>query len=164
MYTDLTSLWQGWTKNLYSLIECRLFNLVAVLTLINSAALLPFVQGAAVAWLWVTEPGYPLLEQSTLMVAAELIVIFLWYHLTLTHLRGVNWRHYFLLPLGSLAVTLLYLHSTYLVFSGTAVNWKGRRYKVNTTRTISAGGQVLPLPLENAVASETSIDSGRLRG
>jgi hypothetical protein len=59
-----------------------------------------------------------------------------WWLLTQAHRAGVGWKGYFTLPLGGLAVSALYIHAAYIVLSGSQVNWKGRHYRVNTSKTI----------------------------
>lgn len=136
MYTSLRTLWLGWTKNIYSLIEAKPINLILVLLLINCAALLPFVQFLIVATLIAsgnTSGEFPFL---TTLVALQFAVLLVWYKRTCYHFEGVGLRHFVLAPFGSLCVTVLYLHSAYLVLGGRQVNWKGRRYTVNSSRTI----------------------------
>lgn len=135
MYTDLESLWQGWTKNLYALIECNPLYLITVIVLLNSAIVGPVLSAAFVATKFLQG------ETSGLgILAAELVcqfvLLFTWYKRCSEHYLGVDWRHFCMLPIGSLAVTALYLHSAYLVHSGHKVSWKGRRYTVNTTKSI----------------------------
>lgn len=142
MYVDGETLWQGWTKNLYSLIECRLENLVIVLALINCATVLPFAGLLTVLWLMASGQTEAPFAPLAAVVCLQLAVLFLWYRLTTTHYAGVGLRHFFLLPLGGLTVTALYFHAAYLVLSGTAVSWKGRKYKVGVSRTIE--GDVTP--------------------
>ena len=43
MYTDFESLWQGWTKNVYSLIDSKIFNLVFLVIMLNTILLLPYL-------------------------------------------------------------------------------------------------------------------------
>lgn len=138
MYTDLETLWQGWTKNLYSLIECRVLFLVLVILLLNTAILVPFASALSVAYRFsLGHPGscsYLFLG----LVVCQLALLLAWYRRTSQHYLGVDLRHFFLLPLGSLTVTVLYLHAAYLVLSGKKVNWKGRSYTVNTSKSIEA--------------------------
>ncbi|HEY9711959.1 MAG TPA: hypothetical protein V6C72_00740, partial [Chroococcales cyanobacterium] len=136
MYTNLESMWLGWTKNLYSLIDSKVINLVMILFLINSSVLLPWIQLLIVGGMWATGNWSPYLNLLTELVLIQLIVHVFWYARNSEHLVGVDWRHFFLFPFGSIAVTVLYVHAAYLVLSGSQVNWKGRRYTVNTHKTI----------------------------
>jgi chlorobactene glucosyltransferase len=136
MYTDRESLWQGWTKNLYSLIDSRIGNLLLILILINCTVVFPYLQVMTVARLFLS--GEPLTSLANLLVLilAEFAILALWFSKTSDHMSGISWKNFFLLPLGGLAVTVLYFHAAYLVLSGSQVNWKGRKYRVNTSKTI----------------------------
>jgi chlorobactene glucosyltransferase len=136
MYTDLESMWQGWTKNLYSLIESRIGNLFLVLFLINSTILYPFVQVPVLIQLFVGGESPATLQILAIPVLLQLLVVYLWYRKTSEHHAGIGPKQFFLLPFGALAVSVLYLHASFLVLSGGQVNWKGRRYTVNTFKTI----------------------------
>jgi chlorobactene glucosyltransferase len=155
MYTDLESMWQGWTKNLYSLIESRVGNLFAVLLVINGTILYPFVQAIALAQLYLAGESPATLELLAIPVVLQLLIAFLWYRLTSEHHAGIDAKHFFLFPLGALAVSILYVHAAYLVLTGSQVNWKGRRYTVNTSRTIQAPhSEGLESGLDVALAKE----------
>jgi hypothetical protein len=82
--------------------------------------------------------GEPLTSLANLLVLilAEFAILALWFSKTSDHMSGISWKNFFLLPLGGLAVTVLYFHAAYLVLSGSQVNWKGRKYRVNTSKTI----------------------------
>ena len=146
MYTDLQSLWHGWTKNLYSLIECRPVNLVLVLGLINACTLMPFIQLFVLTGMYWSGVDSVFLLRCATLLALEFMTLIAWYKKITQHFDGVSFRHFFLLPLGSLGVTLLYLHSAYLVINGSSVNWKGRHYTVNTSKTIKSGLTNTPSP------------------
>jgi chlorobactene glucosyltransferase len=151
MYTDLESLWQGWTKNLFALIECQLIYLVLVISLINMAVVGPFVQvGLIAASLMSGEPS-PQMPLLIGLTVAEFGMLYAWYKRTSEHYLGVGPIHFFLLPLGSLTVSVLYLHSAYLYLTGTKVSWKGRQYTVNTSKSIDN---------ELAHGSNANVDSG----
>lgn len=155
MYTDLESLWQGWTKNLFALIECQMIYLVLVISLINMAVIGPFFQVGWILWMLSTGDVTPQLGWMTLLTAAELGLVYAWYRRTSEHYLGVGLPQFLLLPLGSLTVSLLYIHSAYLVLSGTKVSWKGRKYTVNITKSIEADDQ--KSLVSNSVAHETLV-------
>lgn len=138
MYTDLQSLWFGWTKNLYSFLDSKLSNLALILFLINTAVVLPWLYTIYLAARFVM--GGMEVDEELLRLASlnfvQLGVMALWMRRTASHHDGVKWYHFFLLPFGCLCVSALYINSAYLVHSGGQVNWKGRRYVVNTRRTI----------------------------
>jgi chlorobactene glucosyltransferase len=136
MYTDLVSLWQGWTKNLYSLIDSSVIFLFVILFLINMSIIVPYLELSIVAAMWLAGEASPGLSILTELTVAQFLMLILWYRLNLQHRSGVNWTSFFMLPGGAIAITVLYLHAAYLVLSGGQVNWKGRRYRVNTSKTI----------------------------
>jgi hypothetical protein len=136
MYTDLESMWQGWTKNLYSLIDSKVGNLLFILVLLNFVLIAPFVQCLIVLNLWCQGDISPYVLNCTYLAVAQIAIQILWYIRTADHRTGVAWYNFFLLPLGGLAVTCLYIHAAYLVLSGSKVSWKGRQYTVNTSKTI----------------------------
>lgn len=143
MYTDFESLWQGWTKNLYSLIDSRVGNLLFILFMINGVILMPYLELAFVVAGWMEGEVTVNLIRLTSLIAIQYIILAFWYQKTRGHHAGLKWVHFFWLPFGAMAVTALYLHSAYLVLFGATVNWKGRRYVVNTHKTIQADGAVL---------------------
>lgn len=155
MYTNLETLWQGWTKNLFALIECQMVYLVLVIALINLAVVGPFVQVGMVAYMLATGDASPQLPWMTGLTLVELGMLFAWYKRTAEHYTGVNALHFLLLPLGSLTVSVLYLHSAYLVLSKHKVSWKGRKYMVNVNKAVEEEG-ASPAPVieaENALVA-----------
>lgn len=149
MYTDLETMWLGWTKNLYSLIDSRVIHLVLILLLLNFTALAPFVETLIVGSMWLDAGAMtPQLQSLTIIVALQMVVLMAWFRRTSDHHAGINWMHFLLVPFGSIGVSVLYLHAAYLVLSGTQVNWKGRRYTVNTSKTIQP---VVNAPLDPAL-------------
>ncbi len=136
MYQDLESLWFGWTKNAYALIECNLLYLAMILLLINGAVISPFVHlGILVAGIIGGHPPH-IFQYIAPLVAVEFIGLAAWYGRTKQFYVGVNWNHFLLLPLGCVMVTAIYLRSAYLVLSGNNVSWKGRQYRVNSHKTV----------------------------
>lgn len=136
MYTDLTSLWHGWTKNLYSFLDSKPFNLIVVLLAINAAVVQPWFWLGYVCYQWSTGEISELLVRMTALVMVLFSLLALWQLRTNSHHEGMRWYHFFLSPVGCLCVSALYLHAAYLVHSGGRVNWKGRHYVVNTRQTI----------------------------
>ncbi len=159
MYTDLESMWQGWTKNLYSLIDSHVFNLFAIILLLNFVLVAPFLELIAVANMWVQAEISPLLPPITILVIAQLFILVLWFRRTADHRAGTKWWHFFWLPFGCLSVSVLQLHAAYLVLSGSKVNWKGRQYTVNTSKTIQPNSKKkLDAALDSASLSTDGTD------
>jgi chlorobactene glucosyltransferase len=161
MYTDLESMWQGLTNNLYSLIDSSVIHLVLIIMMINMTVLVPWIQLAAVVSRWMSGDYSPTLTILTELVSLQLITLGVWWRLGQEHRTGTNWLGYFTLPFGGIAVTVLYIHAAYLVLSGTQVNWKGRKYRVNTHKTIessSVGSQSQRKHLEKTAAFGSDSD------
>jgi chlorobactene glucosyltransferase len=157
MYTDLKSLWHGWTKNLYALIDCNLVNLFLVILLTNSCLLAPILCLAEVVEQLALGGHSPLLYTEGLLSLVQMVALALWFKRTSTHYIGAGLAQFLLLPLGSMVATLLYLDSAYLVLSGHKVNWKGRQYVVNRGKTIENGkGEVSPYHLPEAAEAPIS--------
>lgn len=138
MYTDLESMWQGWTKNLYSLIDSRVFNLLAILFVVYCVLLYPLVELGILAKMFLDGDRFASMQSLVAMLVLQFIMLVARFRKTSDHHAGITWRYFFLLPFGAFAVTALYLHAAYLVLTGSQVNWKGRRYTVNTSKTIQA--------------------------
>ncbi len=136
MYTDLISLWQGWTKNLYSLIDSNVIFMLGIVAVINIAVVGPYLELGTVSAMWLSGENSTGLVILSQLVALQFLMLVFWYGLTQEHRSGVNWLNFFTLPLGSVVTSGLYFHAAYLVLSGTQVNWKGRRYRVNASKTI----------------------------
>jgi chlorobactene glucosyltransferase len=153
MYTDLESMWQGWTKNLYSLIDSRVFNLVMILAVINWVIYYPWVEVGILGRMLISGESFASMQSLVLMVLLQFILLAAWFGKATDHHQGISWRHFFLLPLGGIVVTALYLHAAYLVLTGSQVNWKGRRYTVNTSKTIQP---VASQTLDVAIGQEGS--------
>jgi len=136
MYTDLESLWMGWTKNLYSFIESKVSNLVMMIVLMNSVVVLPWLYLAYTVSRLVRGDIDQMLITLTFLSLVQIVVLALWQKRTSCHHAGLKWYHFFLTPFGCMTVSMLYLHSAYLVHTGGQVNWKGRRYVVNMHKTI----------------------------
>lgn len=156
MYTDLESMWQGWTKNLYSLIDSKIIHLVLILLLMNFTVLGPIINLflAFNVWIGAEEAWHPYIAGT--LVALQFVLFWFWYRLTGLHRSGCPWQYYLFIPFGSLAVSALQLHAAYLVLSGSPVNWKGRRYTVNTSKTIQAkASPTQDASLDAALAQET---------
>lgn len=163
MYTNLETLWQGWTKNLFALIECQVIYLLLVIALINMAVVGPFVQIGLILWSVLSGENNPHLVSMVVLTALEIGMLYAWYRRTSEHYVGVGLPHFLLLPLGSLTVTVLYFHSAYLVLTGNKVSWKGRTYTVNTSKSIedeTAPVAVLDKPIDSALVPAAPTEPG----
>ena len=116
MYTSLSALWEGWTKNLFAGIHQSWFNLSVLVILLAWSALFPYgllawglVTGAH-EWAW-WGGGIALLIQS----------VRLWLDVQL----GQDVRYGPTQPLGVLLMITIFIHSGIRASRGTA-EWKGR--------------------------------------
>jgi chlorobactene glucosyltransferase len=136
MYTGLQDLWQGWSKNLYALIECNPVFLIGVLVLLNLGLLAPYV--GLIVLLSMVTTNAPCLEASTIaaMLFFQFALISLWFWRTGLHYKGLQPWHILLVPIGTVALTLLYLYSAFCFITGLKVTWKDRRYSVDTSMRI----------------------------
>jgi chlorobactene glucosyltransferase len=137
MYSDFQSIWHGWCKNAYSLIGCNMFYLVLAILAINHTMLMPFVHAALLTIAPSIVPP-ELLFWARLCVSFEFLCTIVWFSASAIYYRGIRWYHIFLLPLGSLTVSAIYLRSAYLILTKAQVKWKGRTYNVNPNNAIDA--------------------------
>jgi chlorobactene glucosyltransferase len=159
MYTDLESLWLGWTKNLYSFIDSKIIHLVLILTMMQAVLVMPWVYLGFVASVWLNNGFSEFLWRMGALAVVQIGVLALWYRRTSDHFDGVKWYHFFLVPFGCIAVSALYLHAAYLVHTGGQVNWKGRRYVVNNRRTIQpTEGNLMETSLDAKLVSRDATD------
>src|SRR6185369_4656368 len=127
-----------------------------ILILINFAITAPTIELAMVANMWLTHDPSLYLNDLTAFAVMDFVILYCWFRLTSQHHAGVSFRHFLLVPFGCLAVSVLYLHSAYLVLTGTQVNWKGRRYTVNTSKTIQSENASRDPALDPALAQDGS--------
>jgi chlorobactene glucosyltransferase len=140
MYTDLKSLWHGLVKNAYTIIDCNPLSLIGILLIINTTLLMPALLLACLIGysLIGTQIDIPHLGFATVLLAVQIMLLGVWWHLSTQYYRGVNWLHMTLLPMGSIFVSLLYLESARRVYTGEKMRWKNREYSVSTDMSISA--------------------------
>ncbi|MDR3617539.1 MAG: glycosyltransferase [Candidatus Obscuribacterales bacterium] len=140
MYTDLKSLWHGLVKNAYTIIDCNPFSLLGILLLINTTLLAPTLLIAYFIGFWLTGAQHeiPHFGLASALLALQIVLLSVWWHLSTQYYRGVNWLHMMLLPLGSIFVSSLYLESARRVYTGEKMRWKNREYSVSTDMSISA--------------------------
>ncbi len=127
MYTSLSEMWEGWTKNIFVGMRDRLGLLLfgAVMGLFG-ALLLPAWLIAGLAWLFITGGWIPA------VVAGEALVV--WYDLVRVRMQAAQAFHIsrlyaFTLPLGALLFTAMMFASAFKVLSRKGVTWRGRTYR-----------------------------------
>jgi chlorobactene glucosyltransferase len=129
MYTSLSEMWEGWTKNIYlGLRDDRgllLLGVFGAFLAFTAALLLPLWAVAGVV-LTVTGSG---LEGGVVLVEAVL----LWGYLIFWRVRasrgmGIPGWYALTIPLGAGIFGAMMLTSAWNVLSGKGVSWKGRTY------------------------------------
>lgn len=143
MYTNLAELWSGWTKNLYALIDCNPVFLFGVLILLNIAFVAPYASLVYLLTLIAKDPAQPGVFLASGLLLSQFSLTLIWYWRTSLHYKGVRLWHMTYLPAGSILLTMLYLYSAFCVVSGSKVNWKDRKYGVNTGMKIRSEADVL---------------------
>jgi chlorobactene glucosyltransferase len=129
MYTSLSEMWEGWTKNIYLGLRDRpalmLLGVVGAFLALFAAVILPLwpVLGA----FWYLQGGGWL----ALTVVAESLI--LWMIVIYARAKvalgmGISRWYALTLPLGSAVFAAMMITSTWKVLSGKGVLWKGRRY------------------------------------
>jgi chlorobactene glucosyltransferase len=156
MYTDFESVWHGWTKNAYALIECRPSYLALILSLINAGILFPFIHALIVGGLFLAGTNTLSFHIMIGCVVVEMAMLMHWFRQTGRYYEGIKWYHFFLLPFGSIAVTALYLRSAQLVHTRQSVQWKGRSYVVDSTKSVVPPSAVAALCEESSSVSPVS--------
>jgi chlorobactene glucosyltransferase len=127
MYTSLTEMWEGWTKNIYLGLVDRLWLLLfgALLGVVVSLLLPIWLFGSLV---WLASGG----GVAAVIVTGEACV--LWVFLVYNRIQACRAFHIpdgyaFTFPLGALIFTAMMAASAFNVVSGRGVSWKGRRYR-----------------------------------
>jgi chlorobactene glucosyltransferase len=126
MYTSLTDMWEGWTKNIYLGLRDRLGLLTfgGFVGLVVSIALPIWLIGSVV---WFAADG----GLAAGVVAVEALI--LWGYLVHKRIQacqafGISLGYAFSFPLGALVFTAMMITSAFKVISGKGVSWKGRTY------------------------------------
>jgi chlorobactene glucosyltransferase len=127
MYTSLTEMWEGWTKNIYLGLLDRLWLLLfgALLGLLISILLPVWLVGGLV---WLASSGAP----AAVIVVPEALILWgylLWKRLQACRVFGIGAWYALTFPLGAFIFTAMMFASAYNVISGRGVSWKGRRYR-----------------------------------
>jgi chlorobactene glucosyltransferase len=116
MYTCLSEVWEGFTKNIRAVFEGNLSSYLFAGFLVNATLVLPFVFVAFTRGV----------EQQ--IVLAQIALIYL-IRIILTLRFGTTWFGCIFHPFGFILATLIGLNSWYRS-AGSGVSWKGRNYAV----------------------------------
>jgi chlorobactene glucosyltransferase len=126
MYTRLSEIWEGWTKNIYLGLRDRLGLLfLGAMVGLLAALVLPLWLLAGLAWYFLSlSPWAGLVALQALILWAVLIFA----RMQVSKSFGISRFYAFTLPLGAMVFTAMMFISTLKVLSGRGVTWKGRRY------------------------------------
>jgi len=129
MYTSLSEMWEGWTKNIYlGLRDDRgllLLGAFGAFLAFAAALLLP----AWVVWGVVLTGTGSGLEGSVVLIEALVLWVYLIYwQILASRGMGISSWYSLTLPVGAGVFAAMMLTSTWNVLSGKGVTWKGRTY------------------------------------
>lgn len=135
MYTDLPSMWEGWTKNIY----LGLADKPAMLLLGAFGAFLALMAALVM-------PGWPLLgllwylqgggwmSLAVILEALMVWVALLYFRMRVNAQMGIPRWYAFTTPLGAGIFAAMMFTSAWKVLSGQGVTWKGRKYDPKAVR------------------------------
>jgi chlorobactene glucosyltransferase len=129
MYTSLSEMWEGWTKNIYLGLHDRpslmLLGVVGAFLALFAAVILPMWPVFGI--LWCLRGGGWL---ALIVVSQSLILwmIVIYARARVSTGMGISPWYAFTLPLGSAVFAAMMITSAWKVLSGQGIVWKGRRY------------------------------------
>jgi chlorobactene glucosyltransferase len=129
MYTSLSEMWEGWTKNIYLGLHDRpslmLLGAVGGFLALFAAVILPLWPMLGVLW-YLRGGGWLALTVVFEAIVLWTLVIYMRVRVALG--MGISPWYALTLPLGSAVFAAMMITSTWKVLSGKGVLWKGRRY------------------------------------
>ncbi len=129
MYTSMSEMWEGWTKNIYLGLSDRqslvLLGVFGAFLALVAALVLPLWPLLGLFW-YLQDGGWP-----ALAIIGEALI--LWAFVIYTRARvalgmGISAWYAWTLPLGAAVFAVMMFTSTWRVLSGRGVTWKGRSY------------------------------------
>lgn len=129
MYTDLPSMWEGWTKNIYLGLSDRpgllWLGVFGAALALMAALVLPAWPIFGLAW-YASGGGW-----MALVVTLEALLVWayiLFERVKINHSMGISAWYTLTTPLGAGVFAAMMLASAWKVLSGAGVTWKGRKY------------------------------------
>jgi chlorobactene glucosyltransferase len=135
MYTSLSQMWEGWTKNIYLGLSDRpgllLLGVFGAFLASMAAVVLPLWPLLGLAW-YFNGGGW----MAALVIAEALFVwgCILYYRARTARLMGISGWYAVTTPLGAGVFAAMMFTSAWKVLSGTGVTWKGRTYDPKVIR------------------------------
>lgn len=123
MYTSLSEIWSGWTKNLFPALHYSVIVTFIVTALLFAASVLPFV--LLTKNLAVVATGG---DANLLFIGAEAVICAVILATdAVGHARqGYRWGLFWTFPLGMTLILTLFWYSAWRIKSGRGAVWKGR--------------------------------------
>ncbi len=135
MYTDLPSMWEGWTKNIYLGLSDRpamlLLGAFGAFLALMAALVLPI--WPLLGWFWYLNGG-GWMALSVIMEALIVWGILFYFRMRVNVQMGIPRRYVLTTPLGAGIFAAMMFTSAWKVLSGQGVSWKGRTYDPKTVR------------------------------
>lgn len=129
MYTSLSTLWEGWTKNIYLGLRDRpamlLLGAFGILLALMISLFVPF--WPLIALVWYFNGGG---TQAVLVLIESLLVwvVLLYLRARTAHAMRISRWYALTAPLGAGIFVAIMVTSAWKVLSGRGVSWKGRTY------------------------------------
>ncbi|PZM84706.1 MAG: hypothetical protein DKT66_08760 [Candidatus Melainabacteria bacterium] len=153
MYTNFSELWNGWTKNAYAIINCNMTSLIGIILLLNLWFVAPFVTLAITCVNPRGASHFVPLYMIWEFLALQFACILIWYIKSTAFYKGLNPLYFFLLPIGSILTSAVYINSAYCFVTGRQVKWKDRGYSVDSTQRVKTSFE------NSAESSETPVST-----
>jgi chlorobactene glucosyltransferase len=129
MYTSLSEMWEGWTKNIYLGLSDRpsllILGAFGAVILLLATLFLPAWPLLALIWL-VRDGGW--LAAGVIIEALVLWTFLLYMRARVARVMGISPWYALTTPLGTGVFAAMMLTSAWKVLSGKGVIWKGRTY------------------------------------
>lgn len=130
MYTNLSELWEGWTKNLFFGLGKKWRNLLYLIALLLSWGVIP-----PILFTWsfanlVFQRSYSIVPFLILVESIFLLTLIIYVAWQTTRLFAIPRYYSFTVPLGVAVYIVIVLASAYKVVSGAGVTWKERVYRL----------------------------------
>lgn len=135
MYTDLPSMWEGWTKNIYLGLADKpamlLLGAFGAFLALAAALLLPV--WPVLGWLWYANGG-GWMALGVILQALVVWAVLLFFRMRINAQMSIPRWYALVTPLGGGVFAAMMFASAWKVLSGQGVTWKGRAYDPKTVR------------------------------
>lgn len=126
MYTSLSEIWQGWTKNLFAGLHYNVGLVLGICLALFVINIVPFL--ALFAWAGLAVAGLAPWSDGVLIAAVVNVVLLYVSYIGGLRVADYGVAYFWTFPLGMLVTIGLFLNSARRIASGRGVTWKGRTY------------------------------------